>query len=417
MVDSMYTNSLKIFRLLLVLAAVAVLVFAIAAGPGRDRPMKVSGTRPVRQSLSWSITSNGKVEPVEPHVIQAQITTFIEKVSVKEGQTVSRGKTLLTLDATESRSELAHMKELLVAAEDERRVALSGGAPDEIAQLENDLAKTISEIARLRRQGESLERLYARQAATRDEIDQNKIALQRAEADKRLIEQKNDAIQQRSKLQAERAALRADEARHSIRFLEEKLNSARVIAPVPGTLYSLPARGGTFVHTGDVLAEVADLSRVRARAFVDEPELGSLKAGQTVEITWDALPNRMWAGQVEQLPKTIVARGSRNVGEVLCSVSNEQAELLPNTNVNVRIRIAEHENALTIPRATVRTEGDKRFVFVVDAGHLRKQQVTVGISNARDYEILGGITDNDLIALPGNSELHEGQTVTLAEEK
>ena len=413
----MYTNSLKIFRLLLVLAAVAVLVFAIAAGPGRDRPMKVSGTRPVRQSLSWSITSNGKVEPVEPHVIQAQITTFIEKVSVKEGQTVSRGKTLLTLDATESRSELAHMKELLVAAEDERRVALSGGAPDEIAQLENDLAKTISEIARLRRQGESLERLYARQAATRDEIDQNKIALQRAEADKRLIEQKNDAIQQRSKLQAERAALRADEARHSIRFLEEKLNSARVIAPVPGTLYSLPARGGTFVHTGDVLAEVADLSRVRARAFVDEPELGSLKAGQTVEITWDALPNRMWAGQVEQLPKTIVARGSRNVGEVLCSVSNEQAELLPNTNVNVRIRIAEHENSLTIPRATVRTEGDKRFVFVVDAGHLRKQQVTVGISNAKDYEILGGITDNDLIALPGNSELHEGQTVTLAEEK
>ncbi len=417
MVDSMYTNSLKIFRLLLVLAAVAVLVFAIAAGPGRDRPMKVSGTRPVRQSLSWSITSNGKVEPVEPHVIQAQITTFIEKVSVKEGQTVSRGKTLLTLDATESRSELAHMKELLVAAEDERRVALSGGAPDEIAQLENDLAKTNSEIARLRRQGESLERLYARQAATRDEIDQNKIALQRAEADKRLIEQKKDAIQQRSKLQAERAALRADEARHSIRFLEEKLNSARVIAPVPGTLYSLPARGGTFVHTGDVLAEVADLSRVRARAFVDEPELGSLKAGQTVEITWDALPNRMWAGQVEQLPKTIVARGSRNVGEVLCSVSNEQAELLPNTNVNVRIRIAEHENALTIPRATVRTEGDKRFVFVVDAGHLRKQQVTVGISNAKDYEILGGITDNDLIALPGNSELHEGQAVTLAEEK
>ncbi len=413
----MYTNSLKIFRLLLVLAAVAILVFAIAAGPGRDRPMKVSGTRPVRQSLSWSITSNGKVEPVEPHVIQAQITTFIEKVSVKEGQMVSRGKTLLTLDATESRSELAHMKELLVAAEDERRVALSGGAPDEIAQLENDLAKTISEIARLRRQGESLERLYARQAATRDEIDQNKIALQRAEADKRLIEQKNDAIQQRSKLQAERAALRADEARHSIRFLEEKLNSARVIAPVPGTLYSLPARGGTFVHTGDVLAEVADLSRVRARAFVDEPELGSLKAGQTVEITWDALPNRMWAGQVEQLPKTIVARGSRNVGEVLCSVSNEQAELLPNTNVNVRIRIAEHENSLTIPRATVRTEGDKRFVFVVDAGHLRKQQVTVGISNAKDYEILGGITDNDLIALPGNSELHEGQTVTLAEEK
>src|SRR6266699_116427 len=184
MVDSMYTNSLKIFRLLLVLAAVAVLVFAIAAGPGRDRPMKVSGTRPVRQSLSWSITSNGKVEPVEPHVIQAQITTFIEKVVAKEGQTVSRGQLLLTLDATELHSELAHTKEQLVAAEDERRLATSGGSTDERAQLQNDLAKTNADVTRLRREGETLQRLYARQAATRDEIDQNKIALEKAEADK-----------------------------------------------------------------------------------------------------------------------------------------------------------------------------------------------------------------------------------------
>ncbi|PYS52998.1 MAG: hypothetical protein DMG13_14185 [Acidobacteria bacterium] len=407
----------KAIWLLPLIAGIAVLVFLAAAGPGRDRPVTVSVTRATRQNLSSWTTSNGKVEPVEPHVIQAQLTTFIEKIPVREGQTVKAGDTLLTLDARESQSELVHMKEQLVAAENERQLALNGGSPDEIAQLENDLAKTNSEIGRLRREAESLERLVAQQAATRQELDQNRMALEKAAADKRLIEEKKRGMIGRSKVQAERAALRAEEAWNSIRSLEQKVKSARVAAPVNGTIFSLPVRPGTFVHTGDVLAELADLTRVRVRAFIDEPELGSLEQGQTVEITWDALPNRVWMAHVEQLPKTIVARGSRNVGEVLCSVNNDESELLPNTNVNVRIRIADRQNVLAIPRAAVRSEDNRRYVFVIEADRLRKQEIHVGISSPATYEVLEGITENDLTALPGNADLHQGLLVRAIEQK
>jgi HlyD family secretion protein len=413
----MSTKSVRVIRSLLAAAVLAVLVFVLAARPGGDRDPQISTTRPIRQNLRSFITSNGKVEPLEPHVIQAQLTTFVEKVLAKEGQTVRRGQLLMTLDAAESRSELAHLKEQLIAAEDERRLAAGGGSPDERAQFDADLVKTNSEIARLRRESGVLQRLYAKQAATRDEIDQNRIALERAEADKQLVEQKQNAIAQRSKTQGERAVLRTDEARNSIRALEDKLNSVQVVAPVSGALYALPARAATLVHTGDVLAEVADLTRIQVRVFVDEPELGSLREGQTVEITWDALPHRIWVGRVEQLPKTIVARGSRNVGEVLCSVQNDKGELLPNTNVNTRIQTAQHDNALTIPRSAIRTEGDRRYVFVVDTGRLRKQAVTVGIGNAKDYEILGGLAENDVIALPGATELHENQSVRTGGQK
>jgi HlyD family secretion protein len=408
----MSTTSRRLVRALLAVGALAVLILGLKAGLGVDHPPNVSVIRPVRQTFASFITTNGKVEPIEPRSVQARLTTFIETVSVKEGDFVRQGQTLLTLDATEFQSELARAKEQLVAAENDRAVALAGGTPQELAQFENDLTKTNSEIQRLRRQNESLTRLYARQAATRDELDQNKTALERAETDKRLIEQKKDAIAQTSKLQAERASLRAEEARTSIRSLQEKMNSARLTAPVSGTVYSLPARPGTFVHIGDAVAEIADLTRVRVRAFVDEPELGSLKTGQAVEVTWDALPNRMWSGEVVQLPKAIVARGSRNVGEVLCSVHNEKTELLPDTNVNVRIQTAEHGNSLTIPRSVVLTEGSKRFVWLVDSGRLRKQPVTVGISNVTDYEVVDGVTESDLIALPGNAELHEGRVVS-----
>jgi len=410
-------NSGKSTTLVLILLSLGVLVLLLAAREGRDRPISIATTHAVRQNLISWITTNGKVEPVEPRIIQAPLTTFIEAVAVKEGQRVDRGQLLMTLDAKDLKTELAHMREQLVAAENERKIAVTGGSPEEIAQLYSDLVKTNAEIDRLRSERDSLERLYAKQAATRQEIEQTKTALAKAEADKRLIEEKRRAILERSKPEAERATLRIEEARNSIQSLEDKLKSARVTAPAGGTAYSLPARAGTYAHTGDLLAELADLTRIRIRVFVDEPELGSLKQGQAVEITWEALPDRTWNGLLDQLPKTIVARGTRNVGEVLCSVNNETGELLPNTNVNVRIRTAQRENTLTISRAAVRGDGNARYVFVVEQDRLRKRDVKVGISNATDYEILSGITENDVVVLPGTFEFQEGMAVTVAQEK
>ena len=407
----MARSASKTILVLLLIAGIGVLVFVAAARPGRDRPMTISVTHAVRQDVSSWTTGNGKIEPIEPRIIQAQLTTRVETVTAKEGQTLRLGESVLSLDSTDAKAELAHMKELLVAAQDDRKTAAMGGPSDETAQMDADLAKMNTEIARLTRDRDMFARLAASQAATRLEVEQNRIALDKAQADKRLLEQKRAGIAERSKTQAERASLRADEARESIQSLEQKITSARVVAPVNGTIYSLPARTGTFVHVGDTLTELADLKRVRVRAFIDEPELGSLKEGQTVEITWDALPNRVWMGQVEQLPKTIVTRGSRNVGEVLCSVNNDQSELLPNTNVNVRIRTAQRQNVLTVQRAAVRSDGNKRYVFVVEEGRLRRREVMIGISNPATYEVLGGITENDAVAIQVDGDLREGQVV------
>src|SRR5262249_26980507 len=157
----------------------------------------------------------------------------------------------------------------LVAAQYERRMATSGGSPDDRAELGAELAKTNAEISRLRREAEGLQRLYGKQAATRDELEQKTGALGKAQGDHSAIEEKQAALVQRSRTELDRAKFREDEARNSIRSLEHKVSSARVAAPVSGVLYSLPARAGTLVQTGAPLAELADLTRVRARVFVD----------------------------------------------------------------------------------------------------------------------------------------------------
>lgn len=408
------TDKRRIGILLGLAVAVVLLLLGLA---GRESLPQVLVAPVSRENLDTSIMSNGKVEPIEPHTIRAQFTTFVEQVYGVEGQTVKRGKLLLTLDAAASRAELAQRREEMLTAEEQLRAARAGGPPDEVAKLESDRRQVEVELNHRRRERETLERLFAKQAATRDELDQNRLALDRAEAQWKLVEEKKAALDRRVKLDIERATLLVEHARNAVRVLEEKVRSAQVTAPVDGTLYSLPVRRGDYVREGSVLAEVADLGRARVRAFVDEPELGWLEEGQTAEITWDAAPNRVWSGRTEVIPKAVVARGTRSVGEVLCSVDNQKLELLPNTNVNVRIRVRERAQALVVPRGAVRGEGAQRYVFVVAGNKLRRRPIKVGIASASKYEIGDGLAEGDRVVLPGDIELRDGMEVRALEQK
>jgi HlyD family secretion protein len=200
-----------------------------------------------------------------------------------------------------------------------------------------------------------------------------------------------------------------------VQALEEKLRSATVVAPTDGTLYSLPVRAGDYVKVGDVLSEMADLHNVRVRAFVDEPDLGRIEPNQEIQVTWDAKPGRTWTGRTQQIPKQVVPHGMRSVGEVLCSVDNGKLELLPNINVEVTVLILERRDVVVVPRAAVREDDGKRYVFVVDGEKLQRREISVGIASASKYEVLSGLTLHDKIALPGDQDLRDGMTIRATE--
>ncbi|MFY9583728.1 MAG: efflux RND transporter periplasmic adaptor subunit [Candidatus Acidiferrales bacterium] len=402
----------------LVLAGVVVTVFVLVKLSGRQPVPRVAVVQVVRENLNATISSNGKMEPITPYSLRAQFPTFVEKVLAVEGQAVTRGQLLLTLVADDVHAELDRAREQLVAAQDALRAARAGGRADEAAQLESDLRKAEIERERLRRERAALERLVAQQAATKEELRQNQAALDRAEADWKRLQSAREEYIRRTRLEVERAALLVEHSRSQIRSLEDKVRSARVTAPVDGTLYSLPVRVRDFVKVGDLMAELADLHRVRVRAFIDEPELGGIEPDQTVEITWDALPSKTWEGRTERIPKQVVPRGTRSVGEVLCSVANDKLELLPNININVRIHLRERRNALVVPRGAVRIEGTRRYVFLVGNGglgtRLHKREIKVGIASATKYEVLEGLSGGETVALPGDIELRDDMAVRLA---
>jgi HlyD family secretion protein len=405
-------------RILIFLALAAVVAYTLVRLSAREPVAKIAAVTPVRDTLVSSIASNGKVEPISPFVMRAPLDTFVQKVLGVEGQSVKKGQLLLQLNVSDASAQLADAQSKLLRAEDDLRAARNGGKTDEAARVEGDLSKMKADRDRLQKNHEALQRLIAQQAATRDELAANDLALDKVKAEVTRLTAAKEEFGRGVKLDAGRAALQVQQAQSEIAALQEKVRSARITAPVDGTLYSLPVKTGDYVKTGDVLAEMADLHRVRVRAFIDEPELGALVPGEPVKITWDALPNREWLGKTEIIPKQVVARGTRSVGELLCAVDNSKLELLPNINVNVRIHSNERTNVLTVPRAAVDAESGRRYVFVVvknqlsvNKTRLERREIQVGIADSTSYEVLSGLQESDIVALPGDAVLHDGMAV------
>ena len=151
-------------------------------------------------------------------------------------------------------------------------------------------------------------------------------------------------------------------------------------------MYVLPVKQGAYVQAGELLLQVADLSRVLVRAYVDEPDIGRLVAGINTEVTWDALPGRIWerrrdhAALHRQVPWHTQCR--RN-----CSLlDNRDFRLLPNTNVSVTIIIAQHDGVLTIPREALRHDDSKPYVYQIVNEQATSAPVAVAASNLTRVE-------------------------------
>lgn len=392
-------------------AGAAVLVAVVLVLANRDQSPEVQIAQVKRQNLSASITSNGKVEPVQPFLYVAQYATSVARVNVIEGQAVRKGQVILVLDSRAPQQDLDKAQGDLLSAQEELRINRAGGAPGQVAQTEGDLEKARINLTNLQKNQEALKKLVAEKAATQAELEQNQIQIDEAQATVQTLERQKAALAAQAQVNVQSAQLAEEQAHSQIAMLENEIAASTVKSPIDGTLYSLPVYWGKYVRVGDPLAAMADLHDVRVRAFVDEPDLGKLAPNLPVEITWDGLPEHTWIGKTENVPKQVTMQGPRSVGQVLCSVQNSDLKLIPNLNVDVRIEWSQRQNVLVVPRGAVHTEGQQHFVFVVSDDTLHRQSVQLGISDPTVFEVVSGLNEGQQVALSSEITLRDGMTV------
>jgi HlyD family secretion protein len=403
-------------RLWLILAALVVGVIVLAAFMSRRREVPVRAAQAGRETIASTIQTNGKIEPLDNFEAHSPAATAVKRVLVHEGEHVKPGQLLVELDDAGFQAQAAQARTQILAAEAALNAVRNGGTREEVLTAESQLATARTERDAAERNLQAMRALQQRGAASAGEVRDAENRLKVAQAQATLLEQKLKSRYSAPEVAKVRA--QEDEAKAAYSASQELLKQTNVRAPRAGTVYSLPVRQGQFVGAGELLVQVADLSQVQLRTFVDEPDVGKLEAGQPVKVTWDALPGQTWTGKVTQVPTTVVTLGTRNVGQFTCTVDNPEEKLLPNVNVNVNIVTARHDNALTVPREAIHQDDGKRFVYQIVDGELKRRDVQTALSNLTRMEITQGLADGALVVLGGDEQqvLKPGMSVRVVQE-
>lgn len=383
-------------RWLLWAGGIVVAVIVLASFMWKDEAIPVRAATVQRTTVRSVISTNGKVEPLHNFEAHTPIGTTVKRVLVKEGDHVKKGRLLVQLNDAEARNQAARALAQIRGSEADSSAVESGGNQEEVLTVQSQLVKARSERDAAQRNLEALRRLQQTGAASPGEVKEAEGQMQRADADVKLLEQKQKG--RYSRPEVARVEAQQNEAKAAYSAAEDILSQLNIRAAFDGIVYSLPVHEGNYVNAGDLILQEADLSKVLVRAFVDEPDVGRLAPGQKIEVTWDAASGRVWQGIVGGVPAAVKLRGTRNVGETTCIVDNHDYKLLPNVNVGVTIVTAEHPNALAVPREAVRQEDNKPFVYQIVNSELQRREVQTSISDLTQVEVTG-VPENSQVAV------------------
>jgi HlyD family secretion protein len=392
--------------IVLVIVAAGLIIWSFAR---KSEAPQVRFLKVTRQTLTSTLETNGKVEPVVWASARASVAGTVEKVFVERGQTVTKGTPLVALDTRQATADLAAANAKIAQGVAEQQTVLAGGRPGELADIDSKLSRARLDLETAQRDYDSLKRLVARQAATRKEAAD---AAETLKQDQIQIE----ALQQRRATliaPADRASAQAriQEARAAADLARANLALGLIRSPIDGTIYQFDMHAGTYLNPGDLVANIGKLDQVRVIVYVDDVDLGRVAKDMPVLITWDSLPGRQWRGRVDKPATQVVSLGTRQVGEVSSIVDNPDHDLLPGTNINAEVESGVVQNALTISKEAVRRHNEQTGVLLLQGDHIVWRPVELGVSTLLRAQVKTGVEEGDAVAGPSDLNLTGGMKV------
>ena len=293
------------------LALVILAALTLACGK-KKAPELVIETAPVeRRSIVLSAQANGVVEPVTIIEVKSRASGQITNMPVDVGSVVKRGDLLVQIDARDVQSRYNQAA----------------------AELNSStVARTVAASQRARSAD-----LYRQKIITAVEMEA--ATLQFANADAAVVR-----------------------ARAALDIARQQLQDATITAPTAGTVIERPVSEGTVITSatssasgGTTILKMADLSKVRMRAMVNETDIGNILPGQLATVTVDAFPSRRFQGVVEKVEPQAVVLQSVTMFPVLVSLSNLDGALKPGMNGEFVMEVLRKDNVLAIPSEAVRS--------------------------------------------------------------
>jgi RND family efflux transporter MFP subunit len=174
-----------------------------------------------------------------------------------------------------------------------------------------------------------------------------------------------------------------------------------IYSPAGGSVVERKVTNGQYVNAGDALFTVADLSTVWVKADVYEFQVSQIRPGQMVEITSDALPDKVLRGRVDFIEPE--ANPQTRTIPVHVHVPNPAMRLRPGMYIRAKFIAPSERETLVVPRSAVLDTGRRKMVYIAkDDGVFEAREIQVGAPTEEVFPVLAGLKAGEQVVTNGN---------------
>jgi membrane fusion protein (multidrug efflux system) len=205
-------------------------------------------------------------------------------------------------------------------------------------------------------------------------------------------------------------AFQAAEA--NLALAEARLQKATIRASLSGVVGLRSVSVGAYVAPGERIVELADIHPIKLDFRLPELSLSALRRGQPVRVTLDALPGRVFEGEIYAIDPIVEVTG--RAIRLRARIPNPKGELSPGLFARVQLVVERRENALLVPESAVFASGQKQLVYRVVDGRAVQTEVVLGQRRPGQVEIRSGLGRGALVVTAGHQQIRDGSRLDIA---
>ncbi len=352
------------------------------------------------------ITATGTVVPEREVVLPSAVDARILRVLRNSGDSVTAGESIVLLDVSEVRSQLARLVDKIALKRNEQlqsRASLEG----QIAKLDGAIAIKKREVEFNEIKDRQNRAAWEKEFIAANELKEFAIVLERSRDELSGFEKEREIARQTGKLQYEGLALELSLLQKEKEELERQIGLSVPAADRAGVITWITQTEGVIVRRGDVLARIADLSSYRVQGTVSDAHASQIAVGMTARVQTGTTT---LLGTITSI-QPAVENGS--VVFVVALDARDAARLRPNLRVEVAIVTGSRSRALRVKRGLMMWHNGRQELFVVRGAEAVKTPVEIGMSGTEYYEIRSGVQQGDTVIISSMEDYMERRSVEI----
>jgi len=202
------------------------------------------------------------------------------------------------------------------------------------------------------------------------------------------------------------------DALNQVSQAKKNIDDANIKAPTSGTISSKTVEEGLFVSPGTELATIINLSQAKVQVNLTEAEVYQVSAGQSVKITTDVYPGRIFEGSISFISPQ--ADQTHNYPVEIMIRNAEKSALRSGTFVYADFSRKTMERLLVIPREALTQSIKDASVFVVKGNIVYQRPINIGAELGTMIQVLSGLKVGEIVVTSGQINLKEGTQVSIS---